>query len=132
MTWRGESPLIQWGKINHSVKMTGVKMATSLRKGITVSAVSAMVVVIALFFGFHTIAGERGLIARGELDRQIILAQEELALVQKQNTFLSHRIELMRQGQVDSDILTETARAELGLYAPNDVIITIDISKLKF
>lgn len=107
-------------------------MATNLRKGITVSAVSAMVGVIALFFGFHTFAGERGLMARGELDRQIILAREELALLQKQNTFLTHRIALMRQGQVDSDILAETARGELGLYGANDVIITIDISKLKF
>ena len=67
-----------------------------------------------------------------EVDRQIILAQEELALLQKQNTFLSNRIELMRSGQVDPDILAETARAEFGLYASDDVIITIDIKDLKF
>ena len=107
-------------------------MVSNFRKGITVSIVCLSVGFIALFFGFHTFAGDRGLMARGELDRQIILAQEELALLQKQNAFLSHRISLMRQGEVDSDILTETARAELGLYAPDDVIITIDISKLKF
>jgi cell division protein FtsB len=29
-------------------------------------------------------------------------------------------------------MLAETARAELGLYSPNDVIISIDLSKLKF
>ena len=87
---------------------------------------------IALFFVFHTFAGERGLLARGELDRQILFAKEELALLQKQNAFLTRRIDLMRSGQVDSDILSETARAELGLYAPDDVIVTIDISKLKF
>ena len=29
-------------------------------------------------------------------------------------------------------MLAETARAELGLYAPNDVIISIDLSNLKF
>lgn len=107
-------------------------MATTLRKGISTSLVCLSVGLIAVFFGFHTFAGERGLLARGELDRQIILAREELALLQKQNAFLSHRIDLMRQGQVDSDILAETARAELGLYRPDDVIITIDISDLKF
>ena len=63
---------------------------------------------------------------------RLFLAREELALLQKQNTFLSNRIELMRQGQIDSDILAETARAELGLYASDDVIITIDIKDLKF
>ena len=107
-------------------------MATTLRKGISTSLVCLSVGLIAVFFGFHTFAGERGLLARGEVDRQIILAREELALLQKQNAFLSHRIDLMRQGQVDSDILAETARAELGLYRPDDVIITIDISNLKF
>jgi len=107
-------------------------MATTLRKGISTSLVCLSVGLIAVFFGFHTFAGERGLMARGEVDRQIILAREELALLQKQNAFLSHRIDLMRQGQVDSDILAETARAELGLYRTDDVIITIDISDLKF
>ena len=33
---------------------------------------------------------------------------------------------------LDADMLAETARAELGLYAPNDVIISIDLSNLKF
>ena len=33
---------------------------------------------------------------------------------------------------MDADMLAETARAELGLYAPNDVIISIDLSNLKF
>ena len=107
-------------------------MATTLRKGISTSLVCLSVGLIAVFFGFHTFAGERGLLARGEVDRQIILAREELALLQKQNAFLSHRINLMRHGEVDGDILAETARAELGLYRPDDVIITIDISDLKF
>ena len=107
-------------------------MATTLRKGISASLVCLSVGLIAVFFWFHTFDGERGLLARGEVDRQIILAREELALLQKQNAFLSHRIDLMRQGQVDSDILAETARAELGLYRTDDVIITIDISDLKF
>ena len=112
--------------------LKGMMMERNLRKGLTASSVLLSVGLIAVFFGFHTIAGERGLIARQALDRQIIIAQEELALLQKQNAFLTHRIDLMRQGQVDSDILSETARAELGLYGPDDVIITIDISKLKF
>ena len=88
--------------------------------------------VITLFFGFHTFVGDRGLVARQALDRQIIMAREELALLQKENAVLSHRIALMRSDQVDSDILAETARAELGLYNEDDVIISIDISKLKF
>ena len=85
-----------------------------------------------VFFGVHTVAGERGMLARPQLERKIILAEEQLALLEKHLTFLSHRIGLMHKGGVDADILAETARAELGLYAPNDVIVSIDLSDLKF
>ena len=85
-----------------------------------------------VFFGVHTVAGERGMLARPQLERKIILAEEQLALLEKHLTFLNHRIGLMHKGGVDADILAETARAELGLYAPNDVIVSIDLSDLKF
>jgi hypothetical protein len=38
----------------------------------------------------------------------------------------------MHKVRVDAYILAETARSELGLYAPNDVIVSIDLSDLKF
>tara|TARA_B100000927_G_C16164603_1_gene348830 strand:- start:38 stop:358 length:321 start_codon:yes stop_codon:yes gene_type:complete len=87
---------------------------------------------IIAFFGFHTVAGERGILARPQLEHKIMQAEEQLVLLEKHQSFLSHRIELMRKGGVDADILAETARSELGLYAPNDVIISIDLSDLKF
>ena len=87
---------------------------------------------LVLFFGFHIIAGDRGILARPELDRKIILAEEKLGLLQRHQQFLAQRIGLMQSDSVDADMLAETARAELGLYARNDVIITIDLSNLKF
>ena len=81
-----------------------------------------------VFFGVHTVAGERGILARPQLERKIMLAEEQLALLKKHQTFLNHRIDLMHKGGIDADILAETARAELGLYAPNDVIVSIDLS----
>ena len=85
-----------------------------------------------VFFGFHTIAGERGLLARSSLDREILIAQEELALLNKQNNLMENRILLLRAGAIDADMLAEAARAQLGLYLENDVIISIDMDKLKF
>lgn len=84
------------------------------------------------FFGFHTIAGERGILARPELERKIQLAEEDLALLSKHQSFLEHRITLLQNETIDADMLGETARAELGLYAPDDVIISIDLSDLKY
>ena len=85
-----------------------------------------------MFFGFHIFAGERGVLARPELDRKIAHAEERLDLLTKHHGFLAQRIRLMQLDSLDADMLAETARAELGLYAPNDVIISIDLSKLKF
>jgi len=87
---------------------------------------------VVIFFGFHICAGERGILARPELDRKIMLAEEKLDLLDKQHNFLSRRIKLLQADSLDADMLAETARAELGLYAPNDVIISIDLSNLKF
>ena len=84
------------------------------------------------FFGFHTVAGDRGILARPHLEHKITQAQEQLSLLKKHHSFLSQRISLMHQESVDSDILAETARSELGLFAPNDVIVSIDLSDLKF
>ncbi|MEC8089183.1 MAG: hypothetical protein VX120_04050, partial [Pseudomonadota bacterium] len=56
----------------------------------------------------------------------------KLDLLDKQHNFLSRRIKLLQADSLDADMLAETARAELGLYAPNDVIISIDLSNLKF
>ena len=85
-----------------------------------------------VFFGFHTFVGERGLMVRADIDREIQAARETLALLDKQNHFLEHRIKLLRSGAIDADMLAETARANVGMYNENDVIISIDLTKLKF
>ena len=79
------------------------------------------------FFGFHSLTGERGLLMRDNLDREIAAAQEHLQLLKKENTQLESRISLMRNDIVDQDILEEMARSELGLFADNDILILPNI-----
>ena len=80
------------------------------------------------FFGFHSLTGERGLLMRDNLDREIAAAQEHLQLLKKENTQLASRISLMRSDIVDKDILEEMARSELGLFADNDILILLNIN----
>ena len=87
---------------------------------------------LVVFFGFHTVVGERGLMVRADIEREIRAARETLALLNKQNHFLEHRIKLLRSGAIDGDMLAETARGNVGMYNKNDVIISIDLTKLKF
>ena len=38
-------------------------------------------------FGFHTVAGDRGILARPQLEHKIIQAQEELSLLKSASLF---------------------------------------------
>ena len=80
------------------------------------------------FFGFHSLTGERGLLMRDNLYREIAAAQEHLQLLKKENTQLESRILLMRSDIIDKDILEEMARSELGLFADNDILILPNIN----
>ena len=112
--------------------VSGAEFMYVMRKSLAFAGSFFMLGTMIVFFGVHTVAGERGILARPQLERKIMFAEEQLALLEKHQTFLNHRIGLMHKGGVDADILAETARAELGLYAPNDVIISIDLFDLKF
>ena len=107
-------------------------MPQPLRRTLNVAGSFMLLGTLVSFFGFHAIMGERGFLVKDTLDRDILIAREELALLQKQNDFLEKRIALMRAGNIDSDLLAERARAELGLYGAQDVIISIDLTNLKF
>ena len=107
-------------------------MTANARKPMLFFGSFVLLTAIVSFFGFHIVSGERGLLARPGLELKIVQAEEQLALLHKHQRFLQQRIALLRSGAVDADILAETARSELGLYGPNDVIVSIDMSDLKF
>tara|TARA_B100000989_G_scaffold279592_1_gene242331 strand:+ start:760 stop:1083 length:324 start_codon:yes stop_codon:yes gene_type:complete len=107
-------------------------MTANTRKPMAFFGSFVLLAAIVSFFGFHIFIGERGLLARPGLELKIVQAKEQLSLLNKHKRFLQHRIALLHSGSVDADILAETARSELGLYGPNDVIVSINMSDLKF
>ena len=107
-------------------------MTANTRKPMTFCGSFVMLAAIVSFFGFHIVSGDRGLLARPGLELKIVQAEEQLALLNKHQRFLKQRIALLHGRSVDADLLAETARSELGLYGPNDVIVSIDMSDLKF
>ena len=102
------------------------------RKPMTFICSFVLLSAIVSFFGFHIVSGDRGLLARPDLELKIVQAEEQLALLKKHQRFLQHRIALLQSGAVDADILAEKARSELGLYKPKEVIVSIDMNDLRF
>jgi cell division protein FtsB len=77
---------------------------------------------LVVYFAYHLVQGDRGLIAWLRLTQQIDEARTTLAQVQAARDPLAHRVSLMR-GRLDPDLLDETARGSLNLVGADEVVI---------
>lgn len=78
---------------------------------------------VTAYFGYYAIWGTRGVLALEDTQAELGVRQEELAQIRDQRQRLQHRIDLMRPGQVDPDLVEELARGELMDGAPNQVAV---------
>lgn len=83
-----------------------------------VAAVSLVV-----YFSYHLVEGERGLMAWRTLSGEIRLAQAQLDASEAERAALEHRVALLRPGSLDRDMLDERARAALNLASRDDRVI---------
>ena len=76
-----------------------------------------------LYFSYHTVQGDRGIIAYLRLNA--LLAKTEMALIESntERYLLSRRVQLLRPEFLDRDMLDELARHNLGLAHPDDLVI---------
>lgn len=77
---------------------------------------------LVVYFAYHLVQGDRGLIAWLRLTQQIDEAHATLASLEAQRQPLEHRVSLMRS-KLDADLLDQSARAELNLVGPDEVVI---------
>jgi len=78
---------------------------------------------VSAYFGYYAIWGSRGALALQDTQAELGLKQEELAQLHDEHWRLQHRIDLMKPGQVDPDLVEERARADLMDGAPNQVAV---------
>ncbi|MBL8631153.1 MAG: septum formation initiator family protein [Rhodospirillaceae bacterium] len=76
-----------------------------------------------VYFGYHAVQGDRGLIAWWNLRFEIERANATLAEVSAEKKALEHRVALLRSESLDPDMLEERARVMLGAVGPNDRIV---------
>ncbi len=77
---------------------------------------------LVIYFAYHLVQGDRGLLAWVQLSQQIRQARITLAQVQAEEAPKAHRVALLRN-QIDSDLLDEQVRANLNLGGANEVVI---------
>ncbi|HEY4134238.1 MAG TPA: septum formation initiator family protein [Alphaproteobacteria bacterium] len=87
--------------------------------------ITGPVLAIAVFgyFAYHSIQGDRGLIAWVHLSQQIEIADANFEKVARERLALERRTNLLRPDHLDPDMLDERVRQNLGLILPNEIII---------
>ena len=75
---------------------------------------------LVVYFSYHLVEGDRGLLAWRQVGEKVRVAQAELATSEAERTALDRRVNLLRAGHLDPDMLDERARATLNLVAPDE------------
>lgn len=76
-----------------------------------------------VYFAYHTVEGDRGVLAWMRLKVQINDAEAQLATVTSDRQELAHRVELLRPDHLDPDMLEERARAMLNMGHDGEKVI---------
>ncbi len=81
---------------------------------------------IVLYYAFHAIYGAHGLITRTDIEKRIAHKEVQLSELVAQRAEIERRIELMKPGQIDPDILDERLRLLLGYGREDEIVIFRD------
>ena len=89
--------------------------------------VPAIAVVFLSYFGFHAYHGEYGIYSKYLLEGHIVELGEKLKTTVAQRSALERKVQMLREGTIEKDMLDEFARRELDYSRPNE--LTVSLSK---
>ena len=75
------------------------------------------------YFAYHTVEGDRGVLAWIKLRTEILEAELQLAKISTDRQDLEHRVLLLRPDHLDPDMLEERARLMLNMGRPDEVVV---------
>lgn len=79
--------------------------------------------VAVVYFAYHTVQGDRGLLAWWHLNQEIKQAEETLAQLDDTRDGLERRAKLLRPDGLDPDMLEERARLMLNMGRDDEVVV---------
>jgi cell division protein FtsB len=75
------------------------------------------------YFAYHTVEGDRGVLAYIRLQNEILEAEMQLSKVSSERTEMEHRVLLLRPDHLDPDMLEERARIMLNMGRDGEVVV---------
>ncbi|MGB0671401.1 MAG: FtsB family cell division protein [Rhodospirillales bacterium] len=82
-------------------------------------------VLLAVYFTLHGIQGERGLLAKARLERQVAKTAAEAAELESRRLAWEAKVHLLRPDSLDPDLLDERSRIMNNLAGPEDLVILL-------
>ena len=96
-----------------------------LRSFLNALALYTIAALIIFYFGVNAYTGERGLIAKQELDQEIAALTTEVDGVKAERAVWERRVSLLKSDNIDPDLLDERARALLDYVDPHDITLML-------
>ena len=98
-----------------------------LRTFLHTLALYSVVALVIGYFGVNAYTGNRGIVARQDLDRQIAQLGGELGELARERARWERRVALLQPDRIDPDMLDELARAHLGYADARDLAMPIEV-----
>lgn len=102
----------------------------SLRKSKKI-IINGFLFLLLAYFVFHSIYGNRGIIAYFSLNSQLEKGYSELEFLKAERVELEHKVKLLRPDSLDKDMLDEQARKILGVALPNEQVFIANSLKIR-
>lgn len=83
------------------------------------------IAILTCYFVYHTIYGDRGLIALAKLSNDVQIKQQELDSLTKERIKLENKINVFNDKNMDLDLLDQQVRKILGYADPEETVLII-------
>lgn len=103
-------------------------MKLQTRKNINVKALTfnSLMFLLIVYFIYHSISGERGMLAYVKLKKQLVVRTEILDNLKVERKKLDASVKLINPKTADKDMIDELARRELGLIGKDEVMLILN------
>ena len=96
-----------------------------IRKNLILNVITLFSFLIFIFFISHIFFGERSLSKVFELNKDISIAKKEYNLLLDKKNKITSEINLLRDNNLDADIVSEISHKLLGLIYSDQIVIDI-------
>ena len=83
-------------------------------------------IVVVAYFAYHTVHGDRGVLAYVQLRERVAEAERRLHRIKDEQDYWNRHVELLNPDSIDRDMLDERVRLMLGYAQADDIVVLLD------